>query len=107
MDIGAADDLFAGVVGFNPTSVWDDGDAVTAAIEALPTRRRAHMAAARADDTDDGATATGRSGGAVGAPADVGVFHPASVWGVMMMRSRQRHRFLVGLLQMLIWLLAA
>ena len=39
------------------------------------------MAAARADDTDDGATATGRSGGAVGAPADVDDFHPASVWG--------------------------
>ena len=37
--------------------VWGDGDEVTAAIlEAVPTRKRKHMAAARADDTDDGAT---------------------------------------------------
>ena len=42
-----------------PTSVWGDGDEVTAAIpEAVPTRKRKHTAAARADDTDDGATAT-------------------------------------------------
>ena len=52
-----------------PTSVWDDGDEVTAAIlEAMPTRKRKHRAAARADGTGDGATAS----------AD---FDPASAWG--------------------------
>ena len=65
-----------------PTSVWGDGDEVTAAIlEAVPTRKRKHMAAARADDTGDGATAT----------AD---FDPTSAWplatGGMMTRPLQR-----------------
>ena len=61
---GDGDDATAAI----PTSVWGDGDEVTAAIlEAVPTRKRKHMAAARADDTDDGATAT----------AD---FDPTSAW---------------------------
>ena len=51
------------------TSAWGGGDEVTAAIlEAAPTRKRKHMAAARAGDTDDGAMAS----------AD---FDPTSVWG--------------------------
>ena len=51
---------------FDPTSVWGDGDEIAATIpEAVPTRKRQHMAATQADDTDDGATATAAS--AVGA----------------------------------------
>ena len=67
------------------------------------------MAAARADDTDDGATATQRLCGVVAQLVLLLMLatfiQPRS--GVMMMRSRQRYRFLVGLLQMLTWLLAA
>jgi len=66
---GGGDDA-AAASDFDPTSVWGDGDADTAAIEAVPTRRRMHMAAARADDADDGAKATGLSGDTVGAPVD-------------------------------------
>ena len=48
---GGGDDATAAI----PNSVWGDGDEVTAAIlEAAPTRKREHVAAARADDTDDG-----------------------------------------------------
>ena len=60
-----------------PTSVWSDGDEVTAAIlEAVPTRRRRHMAAARADNAHDSATATTVSAAGIGR-AD---FDPSSVW---------------------------
>ena len=50
-----------------PTSVWGVGDEVAAAmLGAVPTRKRKHMAAARADDTDDGATATAVSAAGIG-----------------------------------------
>ena len=59
------------VVDFDPHSAWDDGDDVSATIlGAVPTRKRKHIAAAQADDTDDGATATGMGGDAAGAPVD-------------------------------------
>ena len=54
-----------------PASVWGGGDEVTATtLVVVPTRKRTLMAAARAGDTDDGATATGQSGDAVGALID-------------------------------------
>ena len=56
------------MVDFDPTSAWGGGDEVTAAMEAVPTRKRKRKAAARADDTGDGAMATGLSGDAVDAP---------------------------------------
>ena len=47
---------------FDPTSVWGDGDEIAATVpEAVPTRKRQHMAATQADDTEDGATATAAS----------------------------------------------
>ena len=60
------------MVDFDPHSAWDDGDEVTATIleKTVPTRKRKHTAAAQADDTDDGATATGMGGDAAGAPVD-------------------------------------
>ena len=71
IDVGTAGGPLPDVVDFDPTSAWGGGDdEATAAIEAAPTRKRKHMAAVRADDTDDGATATGLSGDAVGAPVD-------------------------------------
>ena len=58
-------------VDFGPNSAWDGGDEVTAAALAdVPTRKRKHIAAAQADDMDDGATATGMGGDAAGAPVD-------------------------------------
>ena len=70
---GGGDDATAAI----PTSVWGDGDEVTAAIlEAAPTRKREHVAAARADHTDDGATATAVSAAGIGR-AD---FDATSVW---------------------------
>jgi len=66
MDVGTADDLFADVDDFDSASVWGEGDEIAATIpEAVPTRKRQHMAATQADDTDDGAAATAAS--AVGA----------------------------------------
>ena len=66
MDIDTTDDLFADADDFDSASVWGEGDEIAATIpEAVPTRKRQHMAATQADDTDDGATATAAS--AVGA----------------------------------------
>ena len=57
------------VVDFDPHSAWDDGDEVTtAAIAGVPTRKRKHMTATRADDAGGSATAT----------ADL---DPNSAWG--------------------------
>ena len=81
---GDGDDATAAI----PTSVWGGGDEATAAIlEAVPTRKREHVAAARAGgDTDDGATATADfdptsawGGGDEAAAAND--FDPTSVWG--------------------------
>ena len=64
------------VVDFDPLdgdahSAWDDGDEITATgLEVVPTRKRKCMAAAHADDMDDGATAAGIGGDATGIPAD-------------------------------------
>ena len=57
-----------------PTSVWGGGGEVTTAIlEAVPTRKRKHMTAARADDAGDGTTATaGFDIGAVAASSATG-----------------------------------
>ena len=72
MDGGTADGLLPVIADFDPTSAWGDGDEATAAIAAVPTtRKRKRMAAARAGDTDGGATATGRGGDAVVASVDV------------------------------------
>ena len=70
-----------------PTSVWGDGDEVTATMwGAASARKRKHTAAARADDTDDGATATAdfdptSTWGGGGDAAAAGDFDPTSVWG--------------------------
>ena len=57
------------VVDFDPHSAWDDGVEVTAAATAgVPTRKRKHMTATRADDAGGSATAT----------ADL---DPNSAWG--------------------------
>ena len=60
---GGGDEVTAAIAGgllpdvadFDPTLAWGGGDEATAAIEAVPTRKRKHMAAAgRADDMDGG-----------------------------------------------------
>ena len=66
VDVGAAGGLLPDVVDFDPTSAWGGGDEFTATIADVPTRKRKRLEAARADDTDDGAKATGLSSDAIG-----------------------------------------
>ena len=64
IEVGTAGGLFPDVVDFDPSSAWGGGYEVTAAIEAVPARKRNRRTAARADDTGDGAIVIGLSGDA-------------------------------------------